>query len=169
MIRNRKQNQQSICKQPLEWWIYATPFNSYTRKFDFGRESASPAADLTARRCYIRPYSLNTTTAFYFATESSYVTMLVWGRAQATTHRYLTELAQSWTLILYMPFSTLNVVLYQVLRVSEQLCWESVCNSVVLARPNAVTIRSVPVINYQSALCRQCVLVHYGLRVWFKH
>jgi len=29
---------------------------------------------------YIRPYSLSTTTAFYFATECSDVTVLVWGR-----------------------------------------------------------------------------------------
>jgi len=40
MIRNRQQKPQSICKQPLEWWIYATPFNSYTRKFGFDRVSA---------------------------------------------------------------------------------------------------------------------------------
>jgi len=51
MIRNRKRKQQSICKQPLECWIYDTPFNSYTRKFGFERDSASPATNLTARHC----------------------------------------------------------------------------------------------------------------------
>jgi len=52
MIWNRKQKQYSICKQPLEWWIYVTLFNSYTRKIGFERESASPATNLTARHCY---------------------------------------------------------------------------------------------------------------------
>ena len=30
---------------------YATPFNSYTRKFGFERDSASPVTNLTARHC----------------------------------------------------------------------------------------------------------------------
>jgi len=51
MIWNRKQKQQTTCKQPLEWWIYATPFNSYTRKIGFERNGASPATNLTARHC----------------------------------------------------------------------------------------------------------------------
>jgi len=38
-------------KQSVEWWTYATPFNSYTRKFGFERDSASPATNFTARRC----------------------------------------------------------------------------------------------------------------------
>jgi len=46
MIWNRKQKQQTTCKQPLEWWIYATPFNSYTRKIGFERNGASPATNL---------------------------------------------------------------------------------------------------------------------------
>ena len=51
MIWDRKHKQQSFCKQPIEWWIYATPFNSYTRKVDFERDSASPVTNLTARHC----------------------------------------------------------------------------------------------------------------------
>jgi len=39
---------------------------------------------------YIRPYSLNTTTAFYFVTECSDVTVLTWARVLATTHFYFT-------------------------------------------------------------------------------
>jgi len=41
----------SFCKQPVEWWIYATPFNSYTRKFVCEKESASPVTNLTVRHC----------------------------------------------------------------------------------------------------------------------
>jgi len=37
---------------------------------------------------YIRPYSLNTTTAFYFVTEGSNVTVLSWACVLATTHFY---------------------------------------------------------------------------------
>ena len=37
---------------------------------------------------HIRPYSLNTTTAFYIVTECVEVTVLVWGRVQAKTHSY---------------------------------------------------------------------------------
>jgi len=51
MILDTKHKQQSFCKQPAEWWIYATPFNSYTRKFGFERDSASPATNLAARHC----------------------------------------------------------------------------------------------------------------------
>jgi len=51
MIWDRKHKQWSFCKQPVEWWIYATPFNSYTRKFGFERDSASPFTNLTARHC----------------------------------------------------------------------------------------------------------------------
>jgi len=40
---------------------------------------------------YIRPYSLNTTTAFYFVTECSDIVVFVRLRAcHATTHSYLT-------------------------------------------------------------------------------
>jgi len=53
MILDTKHKQQSFCKQPGEWWIYATPFDSYTRKFGFERDSASPATNLTARYCKI--------------------------------------------------------------------------------------------------------------------
>ena len=97
-------------------------------------------------------------------------------------------LGPDWTQILTMWFScpTLDVVLYQVLRVSEQLCWESVCN-VVLYQALQVSeqlcqeivcnsmvlphrrYKTFCVCYYLSGLCRQCVLVLYGLRVWFKH
>ena len=39
---------------------------------------------------YICPYSLNTTTAFYFATECLDVTVFVWGRTHATMLSYIT-------------------------------------------------------------------------------
>jgi len=58
MIWNIKQKQQSICKQPLEWWIYATPFNSHTRKIGVERDSASPATNLTASHWCRRQYKL---------------------------------------------------------------------------------------------------------------
>jgi len=58
MIWDRKHKQQSFCKQAVEWWIYAAPFNSYIRKFGFGRDSASPITNLTARHC--RKYISNT-------------------------------------------------------------------------------------------------------------
>jgi len=43
---------------------------------------------------------------------------------------------------------------------------ESVCNLVVLPQRHYKTLCAC---YYQSALWRQCVLVLYGLRVWFKH
>ena len=58
MIWDRKHKQWSFCKQPGEWRIYATSFNSYTRKFGFERESASPVTNLTARHC--KKYIFNT-------------------------------------------------------------------------------------------------------------
>ena len=39
---------------------------------------------------YIRPYSLNTTSAFYFATECSDVTVFDWGRVHDTILSYFT-------------------------------------------------------------------------------
>jgi len=39
---------------------------------------------------YIRPYSLNTTTAFYSVTECSDSTVSVWGHVYTTTHSYFT-------------------------------------------------------------------------------
>jgi len=39
---------------------------------------------------YIRPYSFNTATAFYFATECSNVTVFVWGRVHAAIVPYFT-------------------------------------------------------------------------------
>jgi len=39
----------------------------------------------------IRPYSLNNSTAFYFVTEYPEVTVLIWGRVQATKHSYVTR------------------------------------------------------------------------------
>jgi len=35
MIWDRKNKQQSFCKQPLEWWISAIALNLYTRIFGF--------------------------------------------------------------------------------------------------------------------------------------
>ena len=75
----------------------------------------------------ISPYCLNPTTAFYFVTERPDVTVLVWGCVQATNSP---GFSQCWTTFPNMWFSrpTLDVVLYHVLRLSQQLCWESVCN-----------------------------------------
>jgi len=64
---------------------------------------------------YIRPYSLNTTTAFDLVSECSDVSVLVWGRVQATILPYFTGLDLVWTQCI-----TLDVVLYHLLRVSEQ-------------------------------------------------
>jgi len=49
---------------------------------------------------------------------------------------------------------TLNVVLYQVLRVSEQKSKESVCNLVVQLQNLLLTVLFC--LFYQSAFCRQC-------------
>jgi len=61
---------------------------------------------------------------------------------------------------------TLNVVLHQVLRVSEQKSKESVCNPVVLLQNLLLIVLFC--LFYQSALCRQCAFVPYGLRVCHK-
>jgi len=87
-----------------------------------------------SQNIYIRPYSLNTTTAFDLVTECSDVSVFIWGRVQATILPYFTGLDQVWTQCL-----TLDVVLYQLLRASEQQCYESVCNPVVLP-PNSLLI-----------------------------
>jgi len=47
-----------------------------------------------------------------------------------------------------------------------ELANNCVCNLVVLSQRHYKTLC---VCDYQSALWRQCVLVLYGLRVWFKH
>ena len=65
---------------------------------------------------YIRPYYLNTTTAFYFATECSDIAVFE-GLCMPQYFRTLPGLDQGWT-----QCPTLDVVLYQVLRVSEQQC-----------------------------------------------
>ena len=72
---------------------------------------------LAVKFVYIRPYSLNTTTAFYFATECSDVTVFIWGRVHTTVLSYVT-----WPLtrVGLTSCPTLDVVLYQVLRVNEQ-------------------------------------------------
>jgi len=59
---------------------------------------------------------LNTTTAFYFATECSDVTVFE-GVYMPQHFRTLPSLDQGWT-----QCPALDVVLYQVLRVSEQQC-----------------------------------------------
>jgi len=64
---------------------------------------------------YVCSYSLNTTTVFYFVTEWPDVTVL--GRLHATTHFYFTW---PWPGLDSVSYSA--VVLYQVLRVSEQQC-----------------------------------------------
>jgi len=63
MIWDRKHKQLSFCKQPVEWRIYASPFNSYTPKFCFEGDSASPATNLTARHC--KRYINNTVISGY--------------------------------------------------------------------------------------------------------
>jgi len=60
--------------------------------------------------------------------------MLPLSAMHATTHSYFTcGLGQGWTLIITTWFlcPTLDLVLWQVFRVSEQLCWESVYNAVL--------------------------------------
>jgi len=64
---------------------------------------------------YIRPYSLNTTTAFDFATECSDVSVCFEGVCMPQCFRTLSGLDQGST-----QCPTLDVVLHQVLRVSEQ-------------------------------------------------
>ena len=75
---------------------------------------------------YIRTSSFNNTTAFYFVTEGPGVPVLVWGRVHcAGQNAFVLHLALARVeLFLNMRFScpTLDVVLYQLLRVSEQLC-----------------------------------------------
>jgi len=83
---------------------------------------------------YIRPYTLNTTTSFDLVTECWDVSVFAWGRVQAKMLPYFTGLDQVWTQCL-----TLDVVLYQLLRASEQQCHECVCNPVVLP-PNSLLI-----------------------------
>ena len=67
-----------------------------------------------------------------------YVKIVSGGReplhALSLQHGKFFYLDQGWT-----QCPTLNVVLYQVLPVSEQQCWESVCNPVVLL-PNSLPI-----------------------------
>ena len=116
----------------------------------------------------ICPYYLNTTIVFYFVTEPD-VTVLVWGCVQATNNSYFIRTSSGWTLFLKMRFSrsTLDVVLYQVLRLSQQLCWGSVCNVVVyevLQVSEQVSVflwsyhqrryKMFCVCYYQSVLCR---------------
>jgi len=75
--------------------------------------------------------------------------------------RTLHGLDQGWT-----QCTTLDEVLYQVLRISEKSSYESVCKPVVL--PSTRLLNVLCVCFYQSALCRQCVLVLSGLRVCLK-
>jgi len=64
----------------------------------------------------MRPYSLNTTVAFYFVTKCSDVTLFFRLRAcHGTTHSYFTW---PWPALDSASYSA--AVLYQVLRVSEQ-------------------------------------------------
>jgi len=62
-----------------------------------------------------------------------------------------------------MQFScpNLDVVLYEVLRVSKQV-------SVILWSYHQRLYKTLSVCYYQSVLCRECMLMLYGLRVWFK-
>ena len=69
-------------------------------------------------------------------------------------------------LTLPLEYTTLDVVLYQVLRVSEQL-WLQKVSVILLSYPNGITKPSVSVII--NLRCGDCVLVLYGLRVWSKH
>ena len=88
------------------------------------------AESLTAYGCvfwcsqivYIRTYSLNTKIAFYFVTEGSDVPVMIWGGGQATTHSYILHLGLARVGLHFFSCPTLDVVLYQVLRVSEKVC-----------------------------------------------
>ena len=66
-------------------------------------------------------------------TEGPDLPVLVWGRVHCAGHKASVlhlALARVELYFLTCGFScpNLDVVLYQLLRVSEQLCWESVCN-----------------------------------------
>jgi len=65
--------------------------------FQFHGFKAPPchSSDAHFQIAYI-PYSLNTTTAFYFATECSDVTVFVWGHVHVTILSYSTRLDQDW-------------------------------------------------------------------------
>ena len=73
---------------------------------------------------YIRTYSFNNTTAFYFVTEGPDVPVFVWGHVHRAGHNAFVLHWPGLNSISYMRFScpTLDVKLYQLLRVSEQPC-----------------------------------------------
>ena len=114
------------------------------------------------------PYYLNTTTAFYFVTECPDVTVLVWACVQATTIRTSSGLSQVGLYFLNAIFtfnSGCSVV--PSLLLSQQLCWGSVCNIVVyevLQVSEQVSVflwsyhqrryKMFCVCYYQSVLCR---------------
>ena len=94
----------------------------------------------------IRPYSLNTTTAFYFVTECPYIAVFVWWMAcHATTHSYFTwarpvrELTSCSAVVLHQcHWLATNSVRYVSLilwlclqRRCKTFCWESDCNPAI--------------------------------------